>query len=92
MLDLKTESLAIKIVSLNDVNYARLEKVIFIVDIIVGASTIAKFMNYRFHVKSFLTLQFSIGNIAVWGAMAPSPLYPPLSISQRIVFWVSYCC
>ena len=26
-----------------------------------------------FHVKSFLTLLFTIGNIAVWGAMAPRP-------------------
>ena len=27
--------------------------------------------NFLFHVKSFLTLLFTIGNIAVWGAMDP---------------------
>ena len=28
-----------------------------------------------FHVRSFLTLLFAIGNIAIWGAWPPSPIF-----------------
>ena len=35
--------------------------------------------NCLFHVKSFLALLYTIGNIAVWGGVMPSgPLNPPL--------------
>ena len=41
--------------------------------------TLGRGHNYLFHVKSFLTRLFAIGNIAVLeGYGTPSPLHPPL--------------
>ena len=42
-------------------------------------------LNYLCHVKSFLTIVFAIGNIAIWGSHGPNhPLDPPLHGSKLV--------